>query len=49
MVDYAHGDVNKKFFEMLARHGVMRRIGTTYSIVKGEPTAIFETRLPGAA
>lgn len=45
MVDYAHGDVNKKFFEMLARHGVMRRIGTTFNIVHGEPTAVFETRV----
>lgn len=43
MVDYAHGDENKKFFEMIARHGVMRRIGTTFSVVKGEPTALFET------
>lgn len=44
MIDYAHGEINKRFFEMLARHGIMRRIGTTYNVVRGEPTAIFETR-----
>lgn len=45
MIDYAHGDTNKRFFEMLARHGIMRRVGTTFSIVHGEPTAVFETRI----
>lgn len=44
MMDYAYGEVNKKFFEMLARHGIVRRVGTTYNVVKGEPVAIFETR-----
>lgn len=43
MVDYAYGETNKKFFEMIARHGVVRRIGTTYNVVKGEPVAVFET------
>ena len=43
-IDYASGEVNKRFFEMLARHGVMRRIGTTFSVVKSEPVAVFETR-----
>lgn len=45
MVDYAHGETNKKFWEMLARHGIVRRIGTTFNVVKGEPVAVFETRL----
>lgn len=45
MMDYAAGDVNKKFMEMLARHGIMRRIGTTFNLVKGEPVAVFETRV----
>lgn len=44
MVDYAHGDKNKKFMEMIARHGVMRRIGTTHNVVKGAAVAVFETR-----
>ncbi len=45
MVDYAHGETNKKFFEMLARHGIMRRIGTIFNVVHGEATAMFETRI----
>ncbi len=44
MVDYAHGDTNKRFFETICRHGIMRRVGTTFNIVRGEPTAVFETR-----
>lgn len=49
MVDYAYGDTNKKFFEMLARHGIVRRIGTTFNVVKGEPCAVFETVVKEAA
>lgn len=45
MMDYAHGDTNRRFFEMLCKHGVMRRIGTMFNLVKGEPTAVFETRV----
>lgn len=45
MMDYAHGETNKKYMEMIARHGVMRRIGTTFNVVKGEPVAIFETAM----
>lgn len=44
MVDYAYGEVNRKFFEMLAQHGIMRRVGTTFNVVRGEPVAVFETR-----
>lgn len=44
LVDYAHGDVNKRFWEMVARHGLVRRIGTTFNVVKGQPVAVFETR-----
>jgi hypothetical protein len=47
-IDYAHGPTNRRFFEMLAQHGIMRRVGTTYSIVRNEPVAIFETRSPNA-
>lgn len=43
MVDYAYGETNKKFFEMLARHGIVRRIGITFNVVKGEPVHVFET------
>lgn len=34
----------KSFFEMIARHGVMRRVGTTYNVSSNESVAIFETR-----
>lgn len=44
MVAYANGDTNKRFFEMICQHGVMRRIGTTFNMVKGEPVAVFETK-----
>lgn len=44
LMDYAYGEKNKKFMEMIAKHGVLRRIGTTFNVVKGEPCAIFETR-----
>ena len=43
MVDYAYGETNKRFFEAVMRHGIVRRVGTTYNIVRGEPVAIFET------
>lgn len=46
MMDYAYGTTAVKFMEMVARHGVMRRVGTTYNVVKGEPVAVFETRAP---
>lgn len=45
LVGYANGDVNKRFFEMLCQHSVMRRIGTTFVLIKGEPVAVFETRM----
>lgn len=33
----------KKFFEMLCKHGVMRRAGTSNVVYRGEAAAIFET------
>lgn len=45
MMDYAYGDTNRRFFEMICSHGVMRRVGTTFNVVKGEPCAVFETRV----
>ena len=42
-VEYAE-EKYKAFFEMIARHGVMRRVGTTYNVISGAPVAIFETR-----
>ena len=43
MVEYAKLD-DKKFFETIAKHGIMRRVGTMHNIYDGEPAAVFETR-----
>lgn len=43
MVEYAN-DEAKPFFEMIAKHGIMRRVGTTFSVYPGQATAVFETR-----
>lgn len=45
MVGYANGDMNQRFFVMICQHGVMRRVGTTFNMIKDEPVAVFETRL----
>ena len=45
MVEYA-SEQNKRFFEMICQHGIMRRVGTTFNVYKDEPTAVFETRRP---
>lgn len=45
MMDYAYGDTNRRFFDVLCQHGVMRRVGTTFNVVKGEPVAVYETRV----
>lgn len=45
MMDYAHGEVNRRFFDTMCKHGIMRRAGTTLNVVKDEPVAIFETRV----
>ena len=42
-MEYARKE-DKKFFEMIAKHGIMRRIGTSHNIYPGEPATIFETR-----
>lgn len=42
MIEYASED-DKRFFEMIARHGIMRRVGTTYNVKYGEPVGVFET------
>jgi hypothetical protein len=44
LMDYAYGDNNKRFWNMVAKHGLVQRVGTTFNVVKGEPVAIFETR-----
>lgn len=43
MVEYARLK-DKKFFEAIAQHGVMRRVGTMQHVYPGESAAVFETR-----
>lgn len=43
MVEYARADA-RKFFEVICRHGVMNRVGTTMLVYPGEGATIFETR-----
>lgn len=45
MVEYAR-EKDKRFFEVVARHGIMRRVGTSHNIYPGEPAAVYETRRP---
>lgn len=45
MVEYANAAA-QKFFEMICRHGIMRRVGTMHNVYPGEATAVFETRTP---
>lgn len=45
MMEYAD-EKAKPFFEMIAQHGIMRRVGTTYNVYKGRAAAVFETRAP---
>lgn len=44
MMGYAHSRKDRKFFDMLAKHGIMQRVGTTFNVVRGQAVAIFETR-----
>lgn len=43
MMEYAR-PADKKFFDVLEMHKVMRRIGTSFNIYPNEPAAVFETR-----
>lgn len=43
MMEYAD-DAAKPFFEMIARHGIMRRVGTSFNVLRGQSVAVFETR-----
>lgn len=37
---------SKKFYETACKHGIMRRIGTSMSLLPGRKSAVFETRDP---
>lgn len=43
MVEYASKE-HKPFFEMIAKHGIIRRVGTMHNVYPGEATSVFETR-----
>lgn len=45
MVEYAD-DKARRFFEVIAQHGIMRRVGTSFNVYPGVATAVFETRAP---
>lgn len=45
MVEYAD-EAAKPFFEMIAQHGIMRRVGTSFNVFPGRSAAVFETRAP---
>jgi hypothetical protein len=36
---------NKEFLEVLARHGIVRRVGTSHVVFAGEPATVWETRI----
>ena len=42
-IEYARKE-HRKFFEMIAKHGIMRRVGTSHNVYPREATTIFETR-----
>lgn len=45
MIGYAR-ERDKKFFEVMMKHGIMRRIGTSFNVFPDEPAAVYETRKP---
>jgi hypothetical protein len=44
LMDFAHGETNRRFWDVMAKHGIVNRVGTTYNVVRGEKVAIYETR-----
>ena len=43
MMLYAN-EQQKRLYEVVAMHGIMRRVGTSMIALTGEPAAVFETR-----
>ena len=37
---------HKKLYEVCMKHGIVRRVGTSYGAIPGMPSAVFETRAP---
>lgn len=44
-MEYAQ-DKDRKFFDTICQHGIMRRVGTSYNVYPGEAVAVYETRKP---
>jgi hypothetical protein len=36
---------HKRMYEVCAMHGVVRRVGTSYTVIPGKAAAVFETRV----
>lgn len=45
LIEYARIK-DKKFFQMLCDHGIMRHVGVSHVIYENEPAHIFETKAP---
>lgn len=43
MIGYAR-EPAKKFFETIMKHGIMRRVGTSFNVFPDAPAAVYETR-----
>ena len=43
MIGYVRPD-HKKLYEVVLKHGIMRRIGTSHNVFPDEPATVFETR-----
>lgn len=37
---------DQKFFDVLLKHGIMRRVGTSFNVFPDGPAAVYETRRP---
>lgn len=42
-MEYAEPE-NKEFFELMCKHSIMHRVGTSYNVFPGERTSVFETK-----
>lgn len=45
MIGYVRPE-HKRLYEVVLKHGIMRRIGTSHSIYTDAPATVFETRAP---
>jgi hypothetical protein len=43
MIGFAN-ERDKEFMATIAKHGVLRRVGTTMNVIEGQPASVWETR-----